>query len=115
MVPFRVQVRVTVLALSAGNHLVPEPDSLGLLRPATLADHAGSLARHLPCRGQRRQQVRVEEGLQNDGVHSIVADQPVASTRVHPFWERVKQGKEYEEIVADPDQVGFGIGVLRHT
>lgn len=47
--------------------------------------------------------------------HDIVANQPVASTRVHPFWERVKQGKEYEEIVADPDQVGFGIGVLRHT
>ncbi|MDX1593662.1 MAG: class I SAM-dependent methyltransferase [Gammaproteobacteria bacterium] len=45
--------------------------------------------------------------------HDIVAKQPLSSTRVHPFWERVKVGKAYEEIVADPDQTGFGIGVLR--
>jgi cephalosporin hydroxylase len=44
--------------------------------------------------------------------HDIVARQPVASTRVHPFWERVKQGQAYEEIIADPNQTGFGIGLL---
>ncbi len=45
--------------------------------------------------------------------HDIVERQPVASTRVHPFWERVKQGKDYEEFVADPGQTGYGIGILR--
>ena len=45
--------------------------------------------------------------------HDIVADQPVASTRVHPFWVRVKEGCETEEFVADPGQCGYGIGIIR--
>ena len=45
--------------------------------------------------------------------HDIVAKQPYASTQVHPFWERLKQGRDHEEFIADPGQCGYGIGIIR--
>lgn len=45
--------------------------------------------------------------------HDIVESQPVTSTRVHPFWERVKQGRLHEEFIADRSQCGYGIGIIR--
>lgn len=45
--------------------------------------------------------------------HDIVQNQPFTSTQVYPFWERVKQGYAHEEFVADRDQCGYGIGIIR--
>ncbi len=45
--------------------------------------------------------------------HDIVEKQAIPTNVVHPFWERVKQGKDFEEFIDDPDQTGFGIGLLR--
>ena len=45
--------------------------------------------------------------------HDIVESQPVASNRVQPFWERVKQGRDFEEFVAERGQCGYGIGIIR--
>ena len=43
----------------------------------------------------------------------IAGSQPYESTRVHAFWERVKQGRDYEEFIADRGQCGYGIGIIR--
>lgn len=45
--------------------------------------------------------------------HDIVESQPLAINQVHQLWVRLKQVAEVEEIVQDPDQCGFGIGILR--
>jgi cephalosporin hydroxylase len=45
--------------------------------------------------------------------HDIVESQPRSTTRVHYFWRRVKDLVEHQEFIADPDQCGFGIGVIR--
>lgn len=45
--------------------------------------------------------------------HDIVEQQALQTNVVHPFWERVKQGRTHEEFIDAPDQVGFGIGLLR--
>lgn len=45
--------------------------------------------------------------------HDIVEHQPLPSNQVFQLWTRLKQVAEYEEIVADPGQCGFGIGIIR--
>jgi cephalosporin hydroxylase len=45
--------------------------------------------------------------------HDIVANQPLATNQVHPFWQRLKQVAEVEEFIEDPAQCGFGIGIMR--
>jgi cephalosporin hydroxylase len=47
------------------------------------------------------------------GFHDIVESQPRSTTRVHYFWQRIKDLAEHQEFIADPDQCGFGIGVIR--
>jgi predicted O-methyltransferase YrrM len=45
--------------------------------------------------------------------HDIVEKQALPTNVVFPFWERVKQRWPHEEFIDDPNQVGFGIGLLR--
>lgn len=45
--------------------------------------------------------------------HDIVEAQAIPTNEVYPFWERVKQGRDYKEFVDDKGQTGFGIGTLR--
>lgn len=45
--------------------------------------------------------------------HDIVEKQPLPTNQVYPFWKRVKVGADVQEFVADPNQRGFGIGLLR--
>lgn len=45
--------------------------------------------------------------------HDIVEKQPFPTNQVYPFWKRIKVGADAREFVADPDQCGFGIGLLR--
>jgi len=44
--------------------------------------------------------------------HDIVDNQPTPGNQVQHFWRRLKQEARTEEIVADPNQCGFGIGVV---
>jgi hypothetical protein len=44
--------------------------------------------------------------------HDIVERQAIPTNAVYPFWQRVKQGKSYEEFIDSADQIGFGIGLL---
>ncbi len=45
--------------------------------------------------------------------HDIVENQPLAINQVYHLWKRIKPGAEVQEFVADPNQCGFGIGVLK--
>ena len=45
--------------------------------------------------------------------HDIVDDQPLETNQVQHFWKKLSPGKETKEFVNDPDQCGFGIGVLK--
>ncbi len=45
--------------------------------------------------------------------HDIVERQPYATNQVHHLWQRIKQTHAVEEYISDPDQCGFGIGVIR--
>jgi cephalosporin hydroxylase len=45
--------------------------------------------------------------------HDIVPRQALPTNQVHDFWTTIEDGPGAEEIVGDPDQTGFGIGVLR--
>lgn len=44
--------------------------------------------------------------------HDIVEAQPRPTNQVYHFWRRLKQHYHHEEFVADPQQRGFGIGVI---
>lgn len=46
------------------------------------------------------------------GFHDIVERQPLPTNQVHQLWQRLKALAEVEEFVDDPNQRGFGIGVL---
>ena len=46
------------------------------------------------------------------GFHDIVESQPLEINQVYYLWQRLKQVAEVEEFINDPDQCGFGIGVL---
>jgi predicted O-methyltransferase YrrM len=45
--------------------------------------------------------------------HDIVEKQPLATNQVYHLWKRIKVGAETQEFVANPNQCGFGIGVLK--
>lgn len=45
--------------------------------------------------------------------HDIVEKQPLPTNQVYQFWQRVKQEAVTEEFVADSQQCGFGIGIIR--
>jgi cephalosporin hydroxylase len=45
--------------------------------------------------------------------HDIIENQPFASNQVYHFWKKVKPGQTVEEFIDDPQQCGFGIGIIR--
>jgi len=45
--------------------------------------------------------------------HDIVENQPLPGNQVYHFWKKVKPGQVIEEFVNDPQQCGFGIGIVR--
>ena len=45
--------------------------------------------------------------------HDIVEKQPLPTNQVYHFWKRLKPGADVQEFVANPEQCGFGIGVIR--
>lgn len=45
--------------------------------------------------------------------HDIIENQPLPDNQVYHFWKKVKQGQVVEEFVNDPQQCGFGIGIVR--
>lgn len=46
--------------------------------------------------------------------HDIVENQPLDINQVYYFWERLKkEGVQTEEFIDDPEQCGFGIGIVR--
>jgi len=45
--------------------------------------------------------------------HDIVERQPLPGNQVYHFWKKVKHGQVTEEFVNDPNQCGFGIGIIR--
>lgn len=45
--------------------------------------------------------------------HDIVEKQPFETNQVHQFWQQVRKETETEEFISDPDQCGFGIGIVR--
>ena len=44
--------------------------------------------------------------------HDIVKEQPLPTNQVFYFWQRLKQVAQVEEFINDPDQCGFGIGIM---
>lgn len=47
------------------------------------------------------------------GFHDIVDKQPLPTNQAQYFWKRIKGDYETMEFVQDPDQTGFGIGVIK--
>lgn len=45
--------------------------------------------------------------------HDIVEKQPLATNQVYHFWKRLKPQVEAREFVANPNQCGFGIGLVK--
>lgn len=45
--------------------------------------------------------------------HDIVENQPLPTNQVQHFWKRLRADADVTEFVHDPNQCGFGIGVLR--
>ncbi len=45
--------------------------------------------------------------------HDIVENQPLDINQVFYLWQRLKQVGDVEEFIDNPDQCGFGIGILR--
>jgi cephalosporin hydroxylase len=45
--------------------------------------------------------------------HDIVEKQPLPDNQVFHFWKEVRPGKIVEEFVDQPEQCGFGIGIIR--
>jgi predicted O-methyltransferase YrrM len=45
--------------------------------------------------------------------HDIIENQPLEINQVYHLWKRIKPGAETQEFVADPNQCGFGIGVIK--
>jgi cephalosporin hydroxylase len=44
--------------------------------------------------------------------HDIVEKQPFETNQVHQFWQQIRKDAGTEEFISDPDQCGFGIGVI---
>ena len=45
--------------------------------------------------------------------HDIVEKQAIPSNQVYHFWKRLKKTTTTEEFVNNPDQTGYGIGIVR--
>ena len=45
--------------------------------------------------------------------HDIVEKQPLPANQVYKLWQKIKLEYNSEEFIADPDQTGFGIGIIR--
>jgi predicted O-methyltransferase YrrM len=45
--------------------------------------------------------------------HDIVEKQALSTNQVYYFWKRLKPTVHTEEFIADPNQMGFGIGLVR--
>ena len=45
--------------------------------------------------------------------HDIVESQPLPTNQVYSLWKRIKHEYPSEEFVNDPQQCGFGIGIIR--
>lgn len=45
--------------------------------------------------------------------HDIVEKQPLPTNQVALFWQRIKHETETTEFIHDPQQCGFGIGLIR--
>ena len=45
--------------------------------------------------------------------HDIAPNQKLATNQVQHFWKRIRGQHDTHESIADPKQIGFGIGVLR--
>lgn len=44
--------------------------------------------------------------------HDIAVNPPEPGCGVNKFWEEIKTGYRHEELIADKDQIGSGIGIL---
>ena len=44
--------------------------------------------------------------------HDIVDDQPLETNQVQHFWKRLREKHEHVELIDDPAQCGYGIGVV---
>jgi len=45
--------------------------------------------------------------------HDIIENQPLEINQVYHLWKRIKPGAEVQEFIADKNQCGFGIGVIK--
>ena len=45
--------------------------------------------------------------------HDIIEKQYLPGNQVYFFWKRLKEGKVTEEFIDNPEQTGFGIGIVR--
>ena len=45
--------------------------------------------------------------------HDIIEKQAIPTNQVYYFWKRLKKNANTEEFVNDPDQTGYGIGIVR--
>lgn len=45
--------------------------------------------------------------------HDIVESQPLPTNQVYPLWKKIKKQAHTEEFVDNPQQCGFGIGIVR--
>ncbi len=45
--------------------------------------------------------------------HDIVDSQPLATNQVQHFWKKIRNDHETTEFILNPDQCGFGIGVIK--
>ena len=45
--------------------------------------------------------------------HDIVKEQAIETNQVYYFWRDLKESSSIEEFIDDPDQCGYGIGILR--
>ncbi len=44
--------------------------------------------------------------------HDIVEKQPFETNQVNQFWKQIRERANVEEFISNPDQCGFGIGLL---
>lgn len=45
--------------------------------------------------------------------HDIIEKQAIPTNQVYHFWKRVKQNAVTEEFINNPEQTGYGIGIIR--
>lgn len=45
--------------------------------------------------------------------HDVVEKQAIPTNQVYYFWRRLRENMNTEEFISDPDQCGYGIGIVR--